>query len=507
VSPGMSEPLLAQVSELVAANLGLHFPRERWRDLARGLKAAAPELGFTQAPACAQWLVSSPVSRDQMEILAGHLIVPETYFFREPRTMEILEQEILPDLIRSRQGSRPRLRIWSAGCSTGEEPYSVAILLQRLLSNLKDWEITLLATDISHRSLEKCMAGVYTRWSFRGSGPDFRGKYFRKIRDGHYAINPEIKEMVTFSCLNLATDPYPSLWDHTAAMDLIICRNVLMYFTPEVARRVVGNLYRCLVDGGWLLVSAAESSLMGSVPVVSVNFPGGIFYRKGGEELPVQAEKDSLPLWSAPAEIPAWLQVDKEAEATPPEPDFVPLPTPLPIPQATEERRGDRGEASPDEEASTLCRRGRYADAETKLLERLTSDPGDVEAMTLMARTCANQGILGEALEWGEKAVATDKLSPGSHYLMATVLQEQGKVAEAAAALKRALYLDQNFVLAHFTLGHLALAQKRTQESRRHFATVLSLLEALGQDDLLPESEGMTAGRLKEMVASMSCID
>lgn len=120
MSAGIPEAVLAQVSELVAAHLGLHFPRERWRDLERGLIAAAPEPGFSQAPACAQWLVSSPMSREQIEILAGHLTTPGTYFFREPRTMEILEQRVLPDLIRARQDSRPRLRIWSAGCSTGE---------------------------------------------------------------------------------------------------------------------------------------------------------------------------------------------------------------------------------------------------------------------------------------------------------------------------------------------------------------------------------------------------
>jgi chemotaxis protein methyltransferase CheR len=503
VPPGISEPVLARVSDLVATHLGLHFPRERWRDLERGLKAAATELGFSQAAACAEWLISSPVPRDQIDILAGHLIVPETYFFREPKSMEILETQVLPQLIRARQGGSRRLRLWSAGCSSGEEPYSLAILLQRLLPARKDWEITILATDISQRSLQKARAGVYTRWSFRGTGQDFKDRYFRKNAGGHYALQPEIKEMVTFSQQNLAADPYPSRWNQTAGMDLIICRNVLMYLTPEVAGRVLGNLCRCLVDGGWLLISAAEGSLMRSLPLVAVDFSGAIFYRKEPEPRVMPVEAAAAPL-GIPAAAPGEPgRIRAASPATPPAPDDAPSPLPLPPPGARDDLRPDQVAVLPYEEALALYRQGHYAAAEAKLLELLASDADNVAAMTLVARTCANQGKLAEALGWGAKVAATDKLNPHSHYLLATILQEQGRGAEAAAALKRSLYVDQDFVLAHFTLGHLALAERKTQESRRHFANVLALLESYGQDDPLPEAEGMTAGRLREMVAAL----
>jgi len=289
-------------------------------------------------------------------------------------------------------------------------------------------------------------------------------------------------------------------------MDLIICRNVLMYLTPEVAGRVVGNLYRSLVDGGWLLVSAVESSLMGSLPFVAVDFPGVIFYRKDLEKKQVQVKAESAPHWTVPAKAQMLSHAGKEVGATPPAPAVPPIPTPSPAPGEGEDHQEQEGALTPYEEALASYQRGHYAEAEKKLLELLTPDAGNVAAMALMARARANQGKLEEALGWGEKVVAADKLSPGSHYLLATILQEQGRVAEAAASWKRTLYLDQDFVLAHFTLGHLALAQRRIQESRRHFANVLSLLRAYGQDDLLPEAEGMTAGRLRDMVASMSRI-
>ena len=117
---GLPDHRLSQLSECVAARMGLHFPRERWRDLERHANSAAKEFGFADIKAFLQWLLSSPLTREQIETLASHMTVGETYFFREKESFEILEKTILPELIRSRRGSERRLRIWSAGCCTGE---------------------------------------------------------------------------------------------------------------------------------------------------------------------------------------------------------------------------------------------------------------------------------------------------------------------------------------------------------------------------------------------------
>jgi len=127
----IAEPLLFQLSQHLAAQLGLYFPRARWRDLEWGIGAAAREFGFQDPVACIRWLLSSALTKSQTQILACHLSVGETYFFRERRSLEILEAQILPELIRARRGTAQRLRIWSAGCCTGEEPYSIAILLSK----------------------------------------------------------------------------------------------------------------------------------------------------------------------------------------------------------------------------------------------------------------------------------------------------------------------------------------------------------------------------------------
>src|SRR3989338_2422271 len=148
----LPDSMLAPLSDFLASQVGLHFPKERWRDLERGIAAAAGEAGYAEVEAYLQWLLSAPLTRTQIEGLASHLTVGETYFFREPRSLDILERQILPQLLQARVQTGKYLRIWRAGCSTGEEPYSIAMLLDRLVPDIDTWNLTILATDINQQS-------------------------------------------------------------------------------------------------------------------------------------------------------------------------------------------------------------------------------------------------------------------------------------------------------------------------------------------------------------------
>src|SRR5262245_56326354 len=161
------DSLWPQVSAAIASRMGLHFPDERRNDLERALADAAVELGFENARSCARWLLSSQVTKPQLDTLASHLTVRETYFFRDPRAFEALATQVLPELIEKRRGHEQRLRLWSAACSTGEEAYSLAILLRQVLPDWENWRISVLGTDINRHSLRKAMRGVYGDWSFR----------------------------------------------------------------------------------------------------------------------------------------------------------------------------------------------------------------------------------------------------------------------------------------------------------------------------------------------------
>jgi chemotaxis protein methyltransferase CheR len=191
----ISDAQLVEPSALVAHQFGLHFPKERWLDLQRGLCTAAEECGcHHDLERYVHGLLSSALTPRQLDGLAGPLTVGETYFFREKRIFEVFEREIVPELIRTRADTGKAIRIWSAGCATGEEPYSIAIVLSQLMAGLKKWNSEILATDLNSKSLQKASAGVYGDWSFRGTPPSIRSIHSEAVEDGRWAVTAAIKE-------------------------------------------------------------------------------------------------------------------------------------------------------------------------------------------------------------------------------------------------------------------------------------------------------------------------
>ena len=476
--------LLGPLSCWIAEHAGLHYPEERWVDLQRGVTAAARDLHFSSAESYARYLLASPGTKSQIQGVASHLTVGETYFFRDKPVLAALQNHVLPELIQACRQTGRDMRIWSAGCCTGEEPYSLAILLRQAIPDWRDWKIKILATDINSHFLQRASQGVYRDWSFRETDPETQRRFFVCPQKDHFEILPDIKSMVAFDYLNLADNNYPSPFTGIQALNMILCRNVLMYFSPEQAKETVHRLFQSLAPGGWLIVSPSEASQALMAEFAPVNFPGAILYRK--------ADKDDLR---------AWQPKDWQATAEPLR-QTVPVEAPLCFPELPPEPPPDTRPAPLEQRASDLYALGDYASASEILLAALSTNPDDAQSMTLMARIRANQGALTEALEWGSKATSVDKLNPRGHYLVGTILQECGRFVEAAAALQRALYLDQSFVLAHFALGNLRQRQSRSKESVRHFENALHALRACPADVPLPESEGMTPGRLAEFIQS-----
>ncbi|MGA8754520.1 CheR family methyltransferase [Candidatus Deferrimicrobium sp.] len=486
---GVSEDALSRLRDFLAGQIGLQFTKERSRELERQIRAAAKEFGYANAESFIDWLVSTPLSARQIESLAAHLTVGETYFFRDKGSFHALEEKILPDLIAARRDNGKCLRIWCAGCSTGEEPYSVAILLRRLLPDLKEWNITILATDINPGSLKKGIAGVYGNWSFRDIPKWAMESSFRKRGDGLFEISPDLRKMVTFSFFNLVEDGCPSLLMGNNAIDIIFCRNVLMYFTAEQAEKVVCKFYRGLVEGGWLLVSPVETHQMISSDFFAVSLSGAILHRKERRDTLRKGDEESSAQPPLPPPRETMRLRKGSAVSVKNRPPAVPLPP--------------RPPAAPPSNALSLYREGRYAEAERKIRSSLESGGIRGEEFALLARTLANRGRLAEALEWCGKAIDADRCNPRFYFLSATVLQEIGRMEESEALLGKALYLDPAFALAHFALGNLALRRDKGKASRKHFSNALSLLQGMEKESVLPESEGITAGRLAEIVESI----
>jgi chemotaxis protein methyltransferase CheR len=416
----LSDSLLQALSERVASQLGLRVPRERWPDLTRAIDSLGG--GWTD--------LAAPLQRAQIETLASHLAVGETYFFREPAAFAALEDEVLPALIAARRAEgRYVLRLWSAGCCTGEEPYTLAILLDRLIPDLQRWDITILGTDIHPGFLARAEEGVYNEWSFRGVTDAVRQRYFEPVDSGLYAVRPELKRLVRFAYANLA-----DTLDVGSEMDLVLCRHVLMYFDPAQAARALSRLRATLINGAYLVLGSAEIPAAPLAGFERVSLRAAVLYRKHSE----------IAVRHAPASI-----------------------------------------------------------ARPRVPRSRTARKLDARSLLARAQSLADGGQLIHAEGLCRQAIAADPCDAAVHRLHALVHEELGQLGVAKAALRRALYLDPRCVLAHVALARVCKRLGEADRAARHVAQALALLERHPPADVLPQSDGMSAGRLSAALLAM----
>jgi len=470
--------------------MGWSFPPPRWADLQRGVAAVAGELGMDDLVECIERLLSGPLDQRQHDALAHHLTVGETYFFRESPGFELLARRILPAMIHLERGRRRELRMWSAGCCTGEEAYSIAISLVEAIADWRDWKITLLATDINPRFLRKAEAGVFGPWSFRGAPARLKERYFRAAANDRFEIQPEIRRLVRFEQLNLMDDVYPSAANDAHDMDVIFCRNVLMYFTAAQAAKVVRNLHRAQSQDGWLIVSPSDSPQVLSPPYRKVNLDGAIVHQKTSQ-VEVAATPAAMPKSDTAAGIAVMAALASAARPS------APAKRPDPVEQAVD----------PYVQSEALYAQGRYEEAARILSGVLAARPNSAAALGLLAHCLANQRKLPDAMKRCEEWVVTDKMNPASHYLRSVVMQEHGSAEAAVQSLLKAVYLDPGFALAHFALGNIARARGRFPEAEKHMNNALRSLGKLSPGHVLPESDGITAGRLAHIIENLNGVE
>jgi chemotaxis protein methyltransferase CheR len=477
----LKETGLAGVCEVITANMGLHFPVDRWNMLTRNLTLAAAEFGFQHFDDFTHWLLSARLEKEQIKILASYLTISETYFWREDPVFSALTDSILPELIDSKRNGEKNIRIWSAGCSTGEEAYSLAIALHRALSDINDWQVMIMGTDLNPKALNKAVSGIYSHWSFRNCPSWLKANYFHNLGDGKYEILPEIRKMVTFSNLNLTENIFPSLTNNTYAIDIIFCRNVLMYFTDDWISKISENLFQALNPNGWFVVSSVELSSQRFPQFRPVNFPGAVLYQKANKELTSSVNIPSFDFKSGiymPIRVD--LPVSAEIEITPSLPESVPEPYHL-ISNFTSTEKDHQVKL----------------DSEPKVVTT-TVEPNT--AISLKIRFLANRGDLSEALLLCNEGIESDKLATGLYFLRSSILQELDKLGEATASIKQAIYLDPDFIMGHFVLGNISLQEGKLKQAKKYFNNALDLLNSCAADDILPESDGLSAKYMLEII-------
>lgn len=271
----MTDEVFKLLRDLIRDYCGIFFDDSTRYLLERRLTRRLDSLQFSDYRDYYRYLLYSPQRDDELALIMDILTVNETYFFRESSLFKALAEEILPEL-RKMNNERKKICIWSAGCSTGEEPYTIAMLVLED-SHFRGWDVEILGSDISQRVLQVARKGIYTKNSFRTTDPYYINKYFIKEGDNQWRIKDSVKELVNFSYLNLL-DPLKT--GMVNRMDVIFCRNVLIYFDIESRKKVINMLYNKLRDSGYLLLGHAESLISISTAFTLRHLKHDMVYQK-----------------------------------------------------------------------------------------------------------------------------------------------------------------------------------------------------------------------------------
>lgn len=250
---------------------------------------------LSAAGASTQALASLPFDTPLWQSVVEALTIGETNFFRQPAWFAQIERQILSPLIEHRRIFGPkRLRVWSAGCATGEEAYSLAILITRLLRRSDELDVGIIATDLSTAFLAEARRGVYREWSLRELDAATRMQHFRKLDSGRFELGPVARALVTFEPFNLADNEG---WDDPRRLDfdLIVCRNVLIYLARERQRAVAQHLIAGLASDGWLATAPAEATAEWFQPLIPVNVPSAVLFHRDDAAALHQRERTPLP--------------------------------------------------------------------------------------------------------------------------------------------------------------------------------------------------------------------
>lgn len=244
------------ISSLVYSKFGIKLGEQKRALIVGRLQKVLHSGGFLNFKDYYNHVVSEP-SGKALLTLVDKISTNHTFFFRENEHFDFLAENILPSIIRENKNRlKPVVRIWCAGCSSGEEPYTVAMVLSEFFkSNISDIDIGILATDISVSALEKAEAGIYPDERMELVPPAYRQKYFKSLKDGNWEIKPDLKKMVLFRRLNLMRPDFP----FKGLFHLIFCRNVMIYFDKDTQRDLIGRFYRYTEPNGYLFIGHSET--------------------------------------------------------------------------------------------------------------------------------------------------------------------------------------------------------------------------------------------------------
>lgn len=472
----------------VTARSGLYFKDHDMRDLEDAISNRMHAVKIGSSLAYYDYLTRSERREDEFRELVNLLTIKHTYFFRNEEQFNALRDHVLPEIVsrkdhmaKAGDGASRRLKIWSAGCSTGEEAYSIAMTVMDVIGDTSGWDIQILATDASTEALEKARKGVYTAASLKPVDKHGLDRYFLKDESHNgrdqYRVADVLKNMVTFAYHNLIADEFPS------GFDVIFCRNVVIYFELSTTVSVMEKFHSALNDKGYLFIGYSETLYFMPLKFKMVSRDDAIYYVKARPSRALEAEavkpdRASRTLEEALEEISrSEILAAMEAEAS----------KAKAMPRNIEEILI---------EATKSFHLNDYSRAISLIQRAQMMNKDAIDPYYLAAEIFVNQGRFKEAKENLAAALKLNPLFAPAHYLLGCILIEENLSDEAKSRLKKALFIDKDFSLAHFYLAHLYRTEGKPDDAIREYRNTMKVLSKNKSEDMIAYGGGFNVATI-----------
>jgi chemotaxis protein methyltransferase CheR len=507
----ISSQLRRAFTESIAQKIGIKIRQVEQESLVQKIELRMKALQLA-VPEQYYQLLSLPgtASEREWQHLAELLTNNESYFFRDRQQLNLLKNQIFPQLIKQkREQGNLTLRIWSAGCSTGQEPYSLAIMLKELLLDINAWKLSIFGTDIDLAALSQARAGIYSEWSFRDIEPRIKQQYFEPL-GRNYQIERSIRQMIVFQKLNLLSDLFPQLFSNLREIDLIVCRNVFIYFGSATIGKILAKFYDTLRPDGYLLVGHSELAGQNLSRFQAQIFPQSLIYqRRESNVISLTSQNDSLPLTT---KLSTKLSADLQPLVMPVrqqvKPQLIPqlLNTNISTTTTTNAANGSQVISAKEDsqkdvqkllqQAKHLWQQKQSNLAIKKAEQALAIQPQNIVACCLLGRIYLELKQLDLAIAMSDRALAIDSLNLAVNYLLAEIALYQDDDAIAKTIFKKILYLDLESIKAAIELNRIYQQAGDRPRANKMAQQAIKILQKLPHSQILPTCNNLSVAEL-----------
>jgi len=430
--------------------------------------------------------IKSLQGKDELKKLISFLTVGETFFLRNKNQWAAFNKYIIPEIVKQKRLKEKTLRIWSAGCSTGEEAYTIAIMLYENLPFFTSWDIKILASDINYESILKAKNGVYTRNAFRNCPNDFLSNYFLKKND-NYMIDEKFKKLIEFKYLNLISKDV--FYNKNSYFDVIFLRNVLIYFSPKTSKSVLINICNCLKKDAFLLLGNVEGSMTKYTKLKSITSCNTFIYQNKLEDIcnnkpeknRTKNQNNILFLENNSKKIykSSKLSTNKDQDII------------------------NNNYSNIYNQAVKSFLNGKIDDAELIIKQNNHKIINDFQTLILSGLIYINKRDFKKAFYVYQKALTNNDLSAETYMLGAIFNEKIKDYSKAVLNCQKAIFLEKNFFCPHFKLGSIYNIIGDQKKMNHYYKNALKFLPEEKEDRLALFCDGYNHQLIRQFLENI----